>query len=183
MAELVGKRYAEALFEVAVELNKLDQFKEEIKAISDVLETEVELKTIFRHPKLSKNEKKDIINSIFKDRVSQEIINLIYIVIDKGREKFIKDISDEYIVLSNKKLGIVEAEAVTAVAMSQEEIDKLQSNLSEKMGKKVILTNMIDKKIIGGVLVRIADRVMDASIKGHLDAIQQSLSNIRVSIE
>ncbi len=182
MAKLIGKRYAEALFEVASELNKLEQFKQEIKAVSDVLENEPQLKTIFQHPKLSKNEKKDIIKSIFNNRVSQEILNLCYIVVDKGRERHITDISDEYIKLSNQKMGIVEAQAVTAVPMDEEEKLKLQNKLSEKLGKKVLLSNILDKNILGGVLVRIEDRVIDSSVKGRLEDIYKNLNNVRVRI-
>lgn len=182
MAKLVGKRYAEALFEVAKEIDKLEQFREDIKAISDIFENEPQLKAIFQHPKLSKNEKKDIISSLFKGRASQEVINLLYIVIDKSREAHLKDISDEYIKLYNEQMGIVEAKALTAVAMTEEEKLKLQSKLSEKLGKKVILSNMVNKEIMGGVLLKIEDKVIDSSIKGRIEDIQKNLNNIRVSI-
>jgi F-type H+-transporting ATPase subunit delta len=180
MAKLVAKRYAEALFEVAVELNKLEHFKEEISAVIDVFENEPKLKIIFEHPKLSKNEKKDIINSVFKDRISQEMLNLMYIVIDKGRERFLKDIKEEYINLTNERLNIVEAKVITAVSMTGEEKIKLQNRLSEKLGKNVILENIIDKNVIGGVLIRIQDKVIDASIKGQLDMIEKELKNAKV---
>jgi len=182
MAKLIGRRYAEALFEAAIELDKLEQFRDEIKAVSDVFENEPQLKTIFEHPKLSKNEKKDIIKSIFGGKVSQEILNLCYIVVDKNREKHIKDISDQYIKLSNEKMGIVEAQAVTAVPMDEEEKLKLQNKLSEKLGKKVLLSNIVDEKLIGGVLVRIEDKVIDSSIKGKLEDIYKNLNNVRVRI-
>lgn len=182
MAELIGKRYAEALYEVALELDKLEQFKNEIKAISQVLQSEPKLKTILGHPKLSKDEKKDIINSIFKGRVSQEVINLCYIVIDKGREAYLTDISKEYIKLSNEKQGIVEAKAITAVPMKDEEMKKLENQLSKKLAKKVLLSNEIDSTIIGGVLVKIGDKVIDASIKGRFEELYKDLNNVRVRI-
>lgn len=182
MAELVGKRYAEALYEVALELDKLEDFKEEIKAISQVLETEPQLKTIFEHPKLSKEEKKDIVNSIFKGRVSQEILNLCYIVIDKGREAYLTQISEEYIRLSNEKQGIVEAKAITAVPMDDKEMKKLEKQLSKKLDKKVLLSNEIDSTIIGGVLVKIGDKIIDSSIKGRFADLYKDLNNVRVRI-
>jgi len=182
MAKLVGKRYAEALFEVAKEVDKLEQFKEDIKAISDIFESEPQLKTIFQHPKLSKNEKKDIIKSLFEGKSSQEVLNLLYIIVDKGREAHLKDISDEYINLYNEQMGIVEANALTAVKMNEEDKLKLQEKLSEKLGKKVLLTNTVDEEIMGGVLLKIGDKVIDSSVKGRLEDIQKNLNNIRVSI-
>lgn len=183
MAELVGKRYAQALFEVAAELDKLEIFKEEINAVSTIFESEEKLKTVFEHPKLSKDEKKDIVNAIFKEKVSDEILNLMYIVVDKGREKYIKDISKEYTALSNEKQGIIEAKAITAVAMEDSEKIELQENLSKKFGKKVILTNIVDESVIGGVLVRVEDKVIDSSIKGKLEMIEKSLKDIRIGVK
>ncbi|MFA5523166.1 MAG: F0F1 ATP synthase subunit delta [Tissierellales bacterium] len=180
MAELVGKRYAEALFEVALELDKLEEFNEEIKSVSEVLKSEPKLKTIFEHPKLSKKEKKDIIDSIFKDRVSQEIVNLCYIIIDKNREAYLSDISYEYTRLSNDKQGIVEAKAITAIPMDDEEMKKLENQLSKRLDKKVILTNEVQSGIIGGVLVKIGDKIIDASIKGRFEELYKDLKTQRV---
>ncbi|WP_425446170.1 F0F1 ATP synthase subunit delta [Dethiothermospora halolimnae] len=181
MAELVGKRYAEALFEVAIELDKLETFKEEINGVSHVFNNEPQLKTVFEHPKLSNNEKKDIINSIFKDRVSGEILNLLYILVDKRREKFVSDISKEYTILSNEEQGIIEAKAITAVKMSDKEKEKLQDKLSKKLDKTVILTNAVDEKVLGGVLLKIEDRVIDSSIQGQIEEIKKNLSNVRIA--
>ncbi|MTI46865.1 F0F1 ATP synthase subunit delta [Sporosalibacterium faouarense] len=183
MAELVGRRYAQALFEVAIELDKLESFKEEINGVSAVFDSEPKLKTIFEHPKLSKNEKKDIVNSIFKEKISQEVLNLMYIIVDKGRERYINSISKEYTALSNEKQGIIEATAITAVEMDEAEKSKLQENLSKKFSKKVILTNTIDESVIGGVLVRVEDKVIDSSIRGKLDMIEKSLKDIRIGVK
>lgn len=183
MAKLVGKKYAEALFDVAIELDKLEQFKDEILFISQVFQKEPKLNIIIQHPKISKAEKKDIINSIFKGRVSQEILNLMYIVIDKERERDIQDISDEYINLFNEKYGIVDAQAITAIPMTEDEKLALSQKLSKKFNKKVNLTNIVDKDIIGGILVKVQDKVIDESIRKQLDMLQEDLQGVKVSKE
>lgn len=181
MAELVSRRYAEALFEAAIDLNKLDDFKEEIIAISNVFENENKMKTIFEHPKLSKDEKKDIVNSLFKGRASLEILNFLYILIDKRRENFLNHIKDNYIQLYNEKKQILEGTVTTVVPMKKEEIDRLQKELSNKTGKSVTLINKIEKEILGGVLIRLEDKVIDSSIKGQLENISKILNTARVS--
>lgn len=183
MAELVGRRYAKALFEVANELNKLEQFKNEINSVSNIFESEPKLKAIFEHPKLSKNEKKELTNSLLEGNISQEILNLIYVIIDKGREKYIKTISLEYTSLSNEKQGIIEAKAITAVPMDEIEKIELQKKLSARFGKKVILENTVDKSVIGGVLIRVEDKVIDSSIKGKLEMIEKSLKDIKIGVK
>lgn len=181
MAELVAKRYAEALFEVALELNKLDDIKEELSGVSDILNSDEKLKTIFEHPKLSKDEKKDIINSIFKDRVSQEVLNFLYITVDKRREKYISKISKEYLRLYNSEKGILEGTVTTAIPLTEEQVIKLQNELKDKFNKNVVLENKIDTSILGGVLLRIEDKVIDSSIKGQLEEIKKLLNNARVT--
>ncbi|WDV46084.1 F0F1 ATP synthase subunit delta [Clostridiaceae bacterium M8S5] len=181
MAQLVGKRYAEALFEVALEMNKLEKFKDELSSINGVFNSEKKLKTIFEHPKLSKKEKKDIVDKLFKEHASKEVLNFMYIIIDKGRERYLNDINKEYIKLSNKEQGIVEAKAITAIKMTKEEIENLASKLSSKLDKKVVLKNVVDENIMGGVLVRIGDRVIDASIKGQLNEIKGLLNSVKVT--
>jgi len=181
MAELVSKRYAEALFEVALEENSLDKFKEEIKAVSNILDSEKKLKTIFEHPKLSNDEKKDILNKLFEGNISKEVLNFLYIIVDKGREKYIKDIKNEYIILSNQEQGIVEGQAITAVKMDDEKLERLELELSKKLNKTIKLTNKIDQTVLGGVFVKIGDKVIDSSVKGRIDELTKSLNKASVT--
>lgn len=183
MGKLVAKRYAEALFEASLDLDKLTEFNSEINFISDVFEENPELKVIFEHPKLSKAEKKDILNELFKEKVSVEILNLCYIMVDKGRSKNLKDVSEEYTKLANKKQGIVEATAKTAVKMTPEELENLQTTLSKKLDKKVILSNAIDNTVVGGVVVEVEGKIIDGSIKGKLNEIYRSLNNMKLTRE
>lgn len=183
MAKLVAKRYAEALFEVASESNELDSVKEEIQFVADIFKSNPELKTIFTHPRLSKDEKKTMVDELFKGKISESVLNLIYITIDKGRERYLEDISKEYTVFSNEEQGIVEAKALTAVLMSDDELASLEEKLSNQFNKKVQLINQVDESVIGGVLLKIGDKVVDGSIRGKLEDVQRELNNIKVTVE
>lgn len=183
MEKLVGKRYAEALFGAAVDLGKLEEFRSEMQFVADTFDSSEELKTIFEHPKLSKAEKKDILNELFKERVSTEVLNLCYIMVDKGRGGHIRDVSDVYNQLANKKQGIVDAEAITAVEMTAEELENLKATLSKKLGKQVELTNTVDKTIVGGVVVQVEGKIIDGSVKGKLNDIHRSLNNMKLTRE
>ena len=183
MEKVVGKRYAEAHFEAGMDLNKVEEFRQEINFVEDVFEENERLRVIFEHPKLSNREKKDILNELFKEKISTEVLNLCYIMVDKGRDKYIKYVSEDYNKLSNKKLGIVEAKAITAVPMTDEEKDHLQTTLSNKLDKKIILKNSIDESVVGGVLVEVEGKIIDGSIKGKLNDIYKSLNNTKLTRE
>lgn len=84
MAELVSKRYASGLFEAGLELNKSDEFREEASFIRKVLSQEPELKVVLEHPKIGKDEKKRILSHIFKDSISKEMLNFLFVEIGRA---------------------------------------------------------------------------------------------------
>ncbi len=180
MAKLIGKRYALALFEAGQELNKLDSFKKELNYITDILEKESELMAVLEHPKVSKQQKKNLIVNIFGEIVSQEMINFLYIIVDKGREQNILDINKEYEYLYNDEKNIIEAVAITAVPMDRSSQDKLSVVLSNKLGKTVKIKNKIDNTILGGVLLKIENKIIDGTIKGRLESMEKTIKGAKV---
>ena len=178
MAELVAKRYAGALFEAGLELEKIDEFRDDLESIVNVLDSEDDLYKILAHPKISKDEKKELVKALFGENINREVLNFLYILIDKRRESNIKSIFDTFQGEYNLHKGIVEVTAITAVEMDDERKDKLTKALSEKMDKKVILTNTIDKDIIGGVMLKTSDKFIDGSIKGQLEDMEKAIKNV-----
>lgn len=171
MAELVSKRYALALFEAGNEMEKIDIFKDELNFLKDIFTNEDKLMEILSHPRISKKEKKSLVDKLFKEKLSQEMINFLYVLIDKRRESSILDIEKEYENLFNKHKNIVKVVAKTAVPMEDSSQKKLINVLSEKLQKKIELTNEIDKSIMGGVLLKIENKLIDGSLKGQLESI------------
>lgn len=175
MAELVSKRYALALFEAGLELDKIDAFKDELILLKNVFESEDRLLDILDHPRINKDEKKELVDNIWGEKVSKEMLNFLYILIDKRRESSILDIQEEYEELYNEEKNIVEVVAKTAVPMEESAKEKLKRVLGEKLGKTVELSNQVDESIMGGVLLQIEDKLIDGSLKGQLEAIGKEI--------
>lgn len=175
MANLIGRRYAFALFEAGIELNKLQRFREDMLKVTDVLMKEVSLRKILSHPKVLKREKKDLLNSVFKDLVSVEVLNFLYILIDKRREGTIIEINKEFEKLFNEHENIVEVTAITSVEMDDEGKKKLAKALENKLNKTVKLKNVVDEDVIGGVLLKIENKIVDGTIKGQLEEIEKAM--------
>ena len=135
MAELVGKRYASSLFEVSVELEKIDDFHNQLGFIKEVLSSEKKLLDILEHPRISRGEKRNLIETIFKDKLSKEVLNFLFIIIDKRREDSILDIVKEYNILFKEHEGILDVEAVTAVPMNDDAKSRLKLVLKDKFHK------------------------------------------------
>lgn len=173
MAELVSKRYALALFEAGLELNKIKEFNNELDFLQAVFKEEEKLMDLLSHPRIKKDEKKDLIDKIFKDKLSLEMMNFLYVLIDKRREAYVLDISEEYKSLFNKHENIVNVVAMTAVPMEEKSKKKLVEVLGNKLNKTVNLTNEVDKSVLGGVLLKMENKVVDGTLKGELESISK----------
>ncbi|NLV75460.1 MAG: F0F1 ATP synthase subunit delta [Tissierellia bacterium] len=178
MAKLISNRYAYALFEAGLELNKLDEFKKDLEAIVHTLDMEPQIQDILSHPKISKDEKKDFVSNVFGKMVCQEMINFLYVIIDKRRESYLMSIANEFKKLFNEHENILEVTAITAVPMDKKVQDRLEIVLGNKMDKRINLRNIVDKDIIGGVLLRIENKIIDGTVKGQLESMRKTIKNV-----
>ncbi|MBE5961087.1 MAG: ATP synthase F1 subunit delta [Lachnospiraceae bacterium] len=182
MAKLVSKTYGDALFELALEKQTIDTVFEEIKEVKEVFTENEELMKLLNHPKITKEEKVKIIENIFKGRVSDDVTGFLVIIVEKGRYNSFDAIFDYFIaaVKEYKKIGI--AKVTSAVELSDEQKKKVE----EKLLQTTIYTSFemnyhVDKSLIGGLIIRIGDRVVDSSIKTKLDKLARNLQKIQLS--
>ncbi|GAB6086248.1 F0F1 ATP synthase subunit delta [Alkaliphilus crotonatoxidans] len=180
MAELVGSRYASALYAVSLELNKEQIFKEELLGIIELLKAHPQFDQLLKSPQIHAQEKKDIIAKILQGRISQEVLNFLYILVDKRRQNHLQDIVQAYVAMVEEANNMVEAVAITAKPMEAAEIERLQAKLSMTSGKNITLKNEIDHKIMGGVLIQIGDKIIDGTVKNRLSQMKEQLSQIIV---
>ncbi|MDG5787310.1 F0F1 ATP synthase subunit delta [Evansella sp. AB-P1] len=172
----IGFRYASALFECAQEKNLLDQMEQELEAVLRVFKDTNLLDEVFRHPKITNEEKKKMVTDHFSGHVSPYVLNLLLLLIDKKREDIFPAIVKDFKGLVNDAKGIAEATVFTAKAMSDEQKAAVSQIFSIKTGKQTLLiNNIVDKDIIGGLKVRIGDSVYDASVSSQLERLQQRM--------
>ncbi len=183
MAKLVSKTYGDALFEIAAETGRMDAFYEEAKGVLAVLLENAEVSKLMNHPKIVKEEKIKIIEDIFKGRVSDELVGLLRMVIDKGHFSELESVLFYFIaeVKESKKIGT--AYVTSAVELSGEQ--------KEQVVKKLIQTTKyvefemhyeVDAALIGGMVIRIKDRVVDSSIRTKLYDLTRELSKIQLKV-
>jgi F-type H+-transporting ATPase subunit delta len=178
MINIVASRYAEALFQVGEETDSTDKLYGELKAVVDIVKENKDFSNILRSPLVSKEEKKDLITKVFEGKLSQNMINFLKILADKDRLALLADIEKDFKVLLNEKNNILEGIVITAVPMKEEEVKELQTKLSAKYNKTVVLENEVDKSVLGGVLVRIGNEEIDGTVKNRLDKMKEQLSQV-----
>ena len=181
MAKLVSATYGDALFEVAMEQNMVDALFEEAKAVHDALGENKELIDLLNHPKIDKAKKVKTIEDIFNQFVSKELTGLMVTVVNKDRGKDLQDILEYFLnkVKEHKKIGT--AYVTTPMELSKEAKKKVEQRLLETTGYvKFEMIYAVDESLIGGMVIRIGDRVVDSSIKHKLSELSRQLNKIDV---
>lgn len=177
MEKLISKRYAVALFELAKEIDKIDLFNSQIEIIFNSMKVDKEFLSVLNHPRISGSEKFNLFKNIYKDGISDEILGLISIVINKNRETEILEIFETFLNLVREFKGITTAFIYSAKELSEKQISDIKMKLSENLNKEVIIEVNIQPDLIGGMLINIDGKVIDNSIKKGLEDIKKSLVN------
>ena len=178
MINVIAGRYAEALFQVGEETNSTTKLYEELNAVVEVLKSNKDLYSILKSPLVSKGERKEIVEKVFKNNLSSSLNNFLKIIIDKDRVSAIEAVEKSYKALLNEKNNIIEGIAITAVPMNEDELKQLEANLSSKYNKNVTLENKVDESILGGVLVRLGNEEIDGTVKNRLAKMKDQLSQV-----
>ncbi len=176
MSNAVAKHYAQALFEVASKKNELDQVESNVTDIAGILKINPEFVDFLSHPLIASEDKKKTLQTVFGGHVSPTTLNILYVLIDNGRADLIKQIGDEYVQLANEARNIVNAIVKSAVELNEEQLASVAAQFSKLTGKNVRVQSIIDPSILGGIIVRIGDRVYDGSIKSKLDRFKRNAS-------
>jgi F-type H+-transporting ATPase subunit delta len=171
------KRYAQAVFEIALEGNKLKAWQSELKKIARLTE-DTEFMALVENPKLTPELKAKLAQERL-GKINRLALNLAYLLIFKGKLKSAGQIVDEYEHLLDDHQGIRHAKVITAVPLDDTDKEKLRQHLETIVEKKVSLSLQVDPNILGGFVARIDDHLIDGSIRNKLDELKKSLAETK----
>ena len=172
---MVAKRYALALFQIAKEQQLLEKVEEELRVIKEVLSENAELNAVLKSPKLANEKKKEIVKTAFAS-MNTYVINTLMLLVDRHRESQIPEVADGFIELANEYRGIAEARVYSIRPLTDEESSAFSTTFAAKIGKKSLkIENIVDSNLLGGVKLRIGNRIYDGSLRGKLDRLERKL--------
>jgi F-type H+-transporting ATPase subunit delta len=178
IGNIVARRYAKALFAVAKKqsTDALDAFGKQLTDLAVVLEGAPEALRLFRNPSFSADEKKAVLGTILeKISAKPEMRNFCEFLADKGRLGFITDICATYGELLDEAKGVIRGKLVTAMPIPEARQSQIKAKLESQTGKKITLAFEADKQILGGVLLKVGDRVLDASLRAQLQILKETI--------
>ncbi|WP_456277446.1 F0F1 ATP synthase subunit delta [Bacillus sp. AK128] len=173
----VAKRYATALFQVANEQGILEQVENELNTVKSVFEGNKELTSVLNHPKVTRVTKKALIKESFKD-MSAPVLNVLLILVDRDRQVVIPEVAEFFIEEANNARGIADAKVYTVRALTEDEKSTLSQAFAKKFGKTSLrIQNIVDPKVLGGVKLRVGNRIYDGSVSSKLARVERELLN------
>ena len=171
-----GSVYGEALYELAKEDNLTKTISQQLSVLQESFRSEPDFIRLLSAPNLSKQERCRILDDSFRGSVEPYILNFLKILTEKGYIRYFSDCCDAYTARYDQDNGILRVNAVTAVALSQEQADKLTRKLSRITGKEIVLRTRIDPAVLGGIRLDYDGQRLDDTVSHRLDAIRNMLN-------
>jgi len=171
----VNVLYAEALFSVARETDKIEEFKDELWLICHLIKIQNGFRHFLYHPEISRETKKNVIKQSLSQKISQEMLNFIFFVIDKNRQDSLQEIFREYSNLYRKYKEQRFAKVYTAVPLTEEQKLVIKEKLDKLYDTDAIIENILEPGIIGGMMIRMGFQVIDGTIRSELDRIKVTI--------
>jgi F-type H+-transporting ATPase subunit delta len=173
--EEIAAVYARSLFEVAKEQDKLDDVREQLGAFADALNETRELQVFFFSPYFSTQEKEDGLERAVSD-VDPVVMNFLNLLIEKHRMPVIFRIRGAYDALWEEENKLLPVEITSAVELDERTVKQLGDRISEQTGRKVDLSSHVEPDILGGIVVRVGNSVLDASIRNRLEQLRKQVA-------
>ncbi len=171
----ISKAYADALFELSIEENILDEIKQQTELLGEVMAQNADFVKLLNAPTVTKEEKTALADNIFSGKINKNLLNFIKVMIQRKDTAEMKASFTDFEKMYNKHNNIEKAVATTAVPMSDELKAKLVDKLQALTGKNIQLTNNVDPDCLGGVILQFNDMQFNDSISAKLDTLKNQL--------
>jgi F-type H+-transporting ATPase subunit delta len=168
-----GRRYAQAVFELALEKNELEKWQADLRKVADTVKDK-EFLEVLESPRIKPEDKSRLIATVLPD-LAPLAMNLLHLLIARSGIGMISDIAAEYERLLDSYRGIEPAEVITAVPLDEKDKQKLAERLAAVVGKEVTLKSEVDPEILGGIIARVGGKLLDGSTRSKLAALKKEL--------
>jgi F-type H+-transporting ATPase subunit delta len=172
--ETAARRYAEAAYEVAMRDGTVEAWRSELDAAGAVVD-DAAVSRILANPAVPLEKRDSMIDSAIGPMVSGPVLNLIKLMLRRGRIEQLPRVATEFRRLDNASQGIVPATATSSAPLSQDEVRDLVGRLEQMTGARIELDLQVDPSLLGGLVVRVGDRLIDGSVRGRLERLRNQL--------
>lgn len=178
-----ARRYAQALFLAAVEREQEQVVLDDLSRAAETLRSLPDARAIFTQPLFADRMKQGLVDRVFGQVVSPMVCDFLHILVAHDRGDLIDEIVDRYTDLKNAQEGVLPAHITVAVPLGDADLAELVAALTAHSGKRVVPSVLVDDGVIGGVVVRMGDEVIDGSVRGGLRRLRDRLRSVDIARE
>ncbi|HEX4620960.1 MAG TPA: ATP synthase F1 subunit delta [Myxococcaceae bacterium] len=173
----VARRYARALFEVSTESGSVDSVLAALEALAQALETSPELNELFANPAYSRSQRATVVEALIQQlgKADPLLVNALRLLNDRDRIPQLPGVARIFRDLADQKAGRVRGRVTTAVALSKDDLQKLEKTLEKVVDRRVLLEPKVDPKVLGGASAQIGSQVYDGTLRSQLEDLRRQL--------
>src|SRR5688500_11501614 len=171
----VASQYAKALLDLANERQQQVQIAEEMRGIKEVVDSSPTLAAYLRDPGISETEREQMLQRIFANRVSPLVYNTMRVLNSKGRLGALGQVAEQYQELIDEQMGKIEVDVTVAQRLDAETMELVRQRVSSALKKDAVVHQYVDESIIGGLVLRVEDKLIDGSVRAQLDRMKRKL--------
>ena len=171
-----ARRYAQAVFAIALEQGEPDRWLDDLALLSDAMAND-DFANFLDAPQPTLSQKINLIEETLGDSVSRLALNLISLLASRNSARLARSITESYQEMLDEYNGIERAEIVSAIALSDEQQQRIETMLKDIVGKNITATSRVEPHILGGFVARVGDKVIDGSTRTRLDDLRRQLAH------
>ena len=173
--QTVARNYAETLFELASRNEGLERYQEGIEVVARLLEENPSFRLFLETPRIAADDKKNVLRKSFGGAVPKPLLNFLLVVLDKRRQRLLREIARQYHDLVDERMNRVHAEVTVARPLDDEALKVVSQRLTALLGKTAIPHVRVKPEILGGIIVRAGDTIYDGSLRRRLEGMRRQL--------
>jgi F-type H+-transporting ATPase subunit delta len=178
----VAMSYAQALLELASEQKIAEPVAEELDAIRDLVAAEPLFAQLLADPAISAEERGQFIHRVFDGRASTLMLHFLGLVNEKGRLNLLTSITAAYHDLLDEQQGLIEVDITVPSQISDQELNGVREKVSRALNREAVVYQYVDPSIIGGLILRVKDQLIDGSVRAQINAMRQTLLNAKPTV-
>jgi F-type H+-transporting ATPase subunit delta len=171
--------YAQALLDLAQEAKTADSIGQELQAIGQLINENPDFAQLLADPAIGHEERGKLIHRLFDGRASQLMLNFLGLTNQKGRLGLLRSISLAYDELLDQEQGIIEVDVTVAERMGDDQLENVRRKVSDALKREAVVHQYLDPAIIGGLVLRVRDQLIDGSVRAQIAAMRQNLLDAR----
>ena len=177
--DAVSRVYARSIFELAEEAGgeeKIHEIGDELEGLAEIVRSDKELAEFFRSPIIDTARRSEALKKVFNDQISDLVLRFLLVLNEKGRLGRLDDVSDAFTEFAHEKFGRIEVDVFTTTGdVDSSQLDQLSKKIKSGLGREPVFHQYVDNNMIGGLVLRIGDELIDGSVRGRLRRLREEL--------